>query len=128
MLDIINHDLNNTVNNGMPNDMNLQSSDHEDVSGVHFESTPATEITFVVKIPSNADSVQTPFIKPEPLDDEVSLLRSAKRPRYFLEAVEVPTVASVLKGYETKGSNVRYDEQIGKYVNVRDLVHVQEYG
>jgi hypothetical protein len=75
-------------------------------------------------MPGNIDIVH-PFIKPEPLDDEVDL-RPAKRPRYFLEAVEVPTLASVLKRENSVVPTVsqgKYDESIGKFTNVCVFPH-----
>ena len=48
-------------------------------------------LLLMVKIPGDKDTVQTPFIKSEPLDDEINL-RLVKRRRYFMGAVEVPTL------------------------------------
>ena len=81
----------------------------------------------MVKIPGDKDTIQTPFIKSEPLDDEINL-RPVKRRRYFMAAVEVPTLASIRNRLQNAVPTVpggEYDERIGKFKNVCIFTHDQ---
>jgi hypothetical protein len=93
----------------------------DNVSCIHcFDPGSNILISCDRKVPDNIDIVH-PLIKPEPLDDEVNL-RPAKRTRYFLEAIELPTLASVLKRESSVVPTVvqgKFDESIGKFTNVR---------